>query len=404
MASLIRKVWPRPGFARLLVTFQLIFLAVAIALFALVEITGWRNGDFAGILLFSFCAGNLTLQGMRLLYPLYSRRSAAQTWLIYVPLLFLVAVVSSILSVLLIMAVYRNPLSAFRPIFWGGGRMGVLVIMIVGVVQHLYADTRARLEKKNAELQHSVEAEKSQTHLQEQDLEKAREIQEGLLPKLIPQVRGLEVAGAWMPARIVGGDYYDVLRFSEDKIGICIGDVVGKGITAALLMANLQATLRAFASEAITPATLCQKLNEVICNNSAADKFVTFCYCTIEPGERKLRYANAGHWPPILLRKSGTRVTLEAGGFPLGIYPETTYTDAQVQLESGDRLIMYTDGVTEAANVNNQELGEPGLIVLGRNSLALNAAELLETITSEVSAFNHGSFQDDFTLVVVAVK
>ena len=103
----------------------------------------------------------------------------------------------------------------------------------------------------------------------------------------------------WQPARVGGGDYYDVPKFSDRAIGICIGDVVGKGISAALLMANLQASFRAFASEGVSPGTLCGKLNSVFCNNIAADKFVTFCYCTIDADSGTLLYASAGHCPPL---------------------------------------------------------------------------------------------------------
>lgn len=249
-----------------------------------------------------------------------------------------------------------------------------------------------------------MEIGKTQSQLQEQELEKAREIQEGLLPKKIPQMRGFEVAGAWQPARVVGGDYFDVLKFSERTMGLCIGDVVGKGITAALLMANLQATYRAFASESISAGSLCQKLNDVICNNIAPDRFITFCCCMIDATERRLTYANAGHWPPLLLRRSGTAVSLNEGGAPLGIFPDRTYGDASVQLEPGDRLILYTDGLTEATNSNGQEFGESKLVDLGILNVALDASHLLEAIMKEVATFSGGSFQDDFTLVVAAVK
>jgi serine phosphatase RsbU (regulator of sigma subunit) len=141
----------------------------------------------------------------------------------------------------------------FSPSYGGSGKLVVIVILIVGSVRHLYKETRVRLEGKNLELQRAVERGKTRSQQQDQELDKAREIQEGLLPKKIPQVRGLEVAGTWQPASVVGGDYFDVLKFSESKIGVCIGDVVGKGINAALLMANLQASFRAFASESVSP-------------------------------------------------------------------------------------------------------------------------------------------------------
>jgi phosphoserine phosphatase RsbU/P len=225
-----------------------------------------------------------------------------------------------------------------------------------------------------------------------------------LLPKKIPQVRGLEVAGAWQPARVVGGDYYDVLKFSDRKMGICIGDVVGKGITAALLMANLQASFRAFAEEGVSPGALCGKLHGVISHNVAQEKFVTFCYCAIDAEENRLIYASAGHCPPLLLRGSGEVISLKEGGTPLGILPGKQYGDTEVQLEAGDRLILYTDGLTEAMNAQEQEFGEARLVELGVRNRALSATALLEVIRKEVSGYSGGSFQDDFTLVVLAVK
>jgi sigma-B regulation protein RsbU (phosphoserine phosphatase) len=294
----------KSGSTRSFLANQWLFIVIAIASFALVWLTNSREADFLGTVLFTLFTGNLVLLAMRRLTPLWNNFSFPYNWLVYTSLLFLVALASSSLGILLIMALFRVHLASFPALFWRSGRLGVLVIFIVGILYHLYSDTRARLERSNREL----EIGKTQSQQQEQELEKAREIQEGLLPKKIPQVRGLEVAGAWQPARVVGGDYFDVLKFSERKIALCIGDVVGKGISAALLMANLQATFRAFASESISPADLVQKLNGVICNNIAADKFVTFCCCMIDAAENRLSYANAGHLPPILLRRSGTVV------------------------------------------------------------------------------------------------
>jgi sigma-B regulation protein RsbU (phosphoserine phosphatase) len=178
---------------------------------------------------------------------------------------------------------------------------------------------------------------------------------------------------------------------------------VGKGISAALLMANLQASFRAFASEEASPSTLVGKLSEVISNNIAPDKFVTFCYCTIDTTNNGSTYASAGHCPPILFHKSGEVVPLGEGGTPLGIFPDRKYEDGGLQLESGDRLVLYTDGLTEAMNSDEQEFGERRLVEIGSRNIALSASELLGAIKEEVVSFCNGSFQDDFTLVV-AVK
>jgi len=357
-----------------------------------------------GVVVYSFVTGNLTTVAMSWLAPWFMSVKSPYHWPAYVSCLFVSALASSAMGVLPILVLFRIPFSDYGAEFWSSGRLGTVVITIVGIIYHAYAESRGTLERRNVELQRTVEMEQTHSQEQGQELAKAREIQEGLLPKKIPQVRGLEVAGAWQPARVVGGDYYDVLKFSERKIGICIGDVVGKGISAALLMANLQASFRAFAGEGVSPGTLCQKLNGVICNNIAADKFVTFCYCTIDAEEGRLVYTSAGHCPPLLLRASGAVVSLKEGGTPLGIMSGRIYVDTEAHLEAGDRLVLYTDGLTEAMDADEQEFGEARLVELGTRNIALGAAELLTIIRKGVSAFSGGSFQDDFTLVVVAVK
>jgi sigma-B regulation protein RsbU (phosphoserine phosphatase) len=392
-----------PAFRSFLARQQLL-LTVGVALFAVLKVVNWEGAEFGPIAIYSFVIGNLTWPAMNRLTPFSDRFRSPFNWFVFVPTLFLVALASSTVALLVTLAAYRAPLSVFRQQFWAGGRLGVLMVLIVGCVIHFYNQTRANLERKNRELQRTVEDSMTETQEQKQELDKAREIQEGLLPKKIPQVRGLEIAGAWQPARTIGGDFYDVVKFSDRKMGVCIGDVVGKGISAALLMANLQASFRAFTSEAISPGALVGKMNGVLCNNIAADKFVTFCYCTIDVVESRLTYAGAGHWPPILLRRSGETLVLRDGGPPLGIFPGGEYEDIGVDLESGDQVVFYTDGLTEVVNSEGQEFGERRLVELGSQNLRLSANQLLEKIVKEVTQFSVGNFQDDLTMVVVSVK
>ena len=392
------------GFTRRFLSSQALNVVVAIALFAVLCVVDWRRAEFSGILTYSVVAGSVTLAAMKRLAPLFRGRPVFYHWLVFLCLLFVVALGSSTVAVAVILLVFRIPFSQFGAEFWVSGRLGTVVIILVGILYHLYGEAKGTLERRNRELQQSMDVAQTYSDQQGQELEKAREIQEGLLPKKIPQVKGLEVAGAWQPARVVGGDYYDVLKFSERKMGICIGDVVGKGITAALLMANLQASFRAFAEEGVSPGALCGKLHGVISNNVATEKFVTFCYCTIDAGENRLTYASAGHCPPLVFRGSGEVLALKEGGTPLGILPGREYKDTEVRLEAGDRLVLYTDGLTEAMNAQEEEFGEPRLVELGRQNRALSATELLKVIREEVSGYSGGSFQDDFTLVVVAVK
>jgi sigma-B regulation protein RsbU (phosphoserine phosphatase) len=406
MTFSIAKLLSHSDGARTFFSRQGVLFVVAVALFAVLWVTNVRGPGtgFVPVLLYTLIIGNLTTPIMNRLAPLSSRLRFPLDWIAYLTLLFFTAVAIVSLTLTIVMALYGASFDSFFAQLWSSGKLVVVVILIVGSVPHLPEESRVRLEGKNLELQRAVEIGNTRSQQQEQELDKAREIQEGLLPKKIPQVKGLEVAGTWQPARVVGGDYFDVLKFSESNIGVCIGDVVGKGISAALLMANLQASFRAFASEAVSPGTLVSKLSEVISNNIAADKFVTFCYCTIDTTDNRLTYASAGHCPIILFHKSGEAVPLKEGGTPLGIFPDRKYEDAGRQLESGDRLVLYTDGLTEAMNSDEQEFGERRLVELGSRNIALSASEMLAAIKKEVVSFCNGSFQDDFTLVVVAVK
>ena len=383
---------------------QGLLLIVALAVFAILRVTNWSGADFGAIVLYSLVAGNLVYPAMNRVAPWSSRFPSPYNWVAYELCLALVALISSAAAVAVTMAVYRVPLERFSSQFRGGGRLGVVVVLIVGTIIHLYNLTSAELEHTSRELKRTLELGKTQSQRQEQDLDQAREIQERLLPKRIPQIRGLDIAGAWNPASVVSGDYFDVLKFGDTKIGVCICDVVGKGISAALLMANLQASFRAFASEPVSPGAVVCKLNEVICNNIASDKFVTFCYCILDVTDGTLTYASAGHWPPVLLRRSGQTLLLKDGGPPLGLFPSHPYENVELLLESGDRLVLYTDGLTEARNSNGVEFGEHNVTRVGNQNMRLTAAEMLETLRREVTTFCNGVFDDDLTLVVVTVK
>jgi phosphoserine phosphatase RsbU/P len=406
MALTVAKLLSHSDSARNFFSRQGVLFVVAIALFAVLWVTDVRGPGtgFVPVLLYTLSIGNLTTPIMTRLAPFSSRLRFPLDWIAYLTLLFFTAVAIVSLTVTIVMVLDGASFDSFFAQLWSTGKLVVVVILIVGSVRHLHEESQVRLEGKNLALQRAVEIGNTRSQQQEQELDKAREIQEGLLPKKIPQVRGLEVAGTWQPARVVGGDYFDVLKFSESKIGVCIGDVVGKGISAALLMANLQASFRAFASEAVSPDALVSKLNEVISNNIAADKFVTFCYCLIDTTDNRLTYASAGHCPPILFHKSGEAVPLKEGGTPLGIFPDRRYKGAALHLESGDRLVLYTDGLTEAMNSDEQEFGERRLVEMGSRNIALSASEMLAAIKKEVVSFCNESFQDDFTLVVIAVK
>jgi sigma-B regulation protein RsbU (phosphoserine phosphatase) len=274
---------------------------------------------------------------------------------------------------------------------------------VFGVLVFLYQTTKERLERRNVELQHSVERGSAQLEMQEQEFERAREIQQSLLPKEIPQLPGFEVAGAWQPARSVSGDYYDVLRLGDHRLGICIADVVGKGVSAALLMANVQAAVRAFASDIESPAQMCGRVNTLLHENIATGKFVTFFYGILDGQSHTFQYSNAGHLYPILISGGSVR-TLEQGGAVLGVFPDWKYENSAVELRSGDRLLLFTDGITEASDADGQEFEEASIAAFAKANCALPAKELNARLLAEITAFCGAQFQDDATLLVIAAN
>jgi sigma-B regulation protein RsbU (phosphoserine phosphatase) len=239
---------------------------------------------------------------------------------------------------------------------------------------------------------------------QVQEYEEAREIQQGLMPKQIPQIPGVEISGSWQPARIVGGDYFDVFRFSERRVGLCIADVSGKGMPAALLMSNLQAVVKALASENSFPKELVEKVNRVMCRNTTEAKFITLFYGLLDVDGKTLRYVNAGHNAPILTRKDGAQVRLEEGGLILGIFQEHSYEESEIELRPGDRLIMFTDGISEAVDGEGVEFGEKRMAELSCGARQLSAEALRRRLLERVTEFCAGRFEDDVTLLVVAVS
>ena len=243
-----------------------------------------------------------------------------------------------------------------------------------------------------------------QLRQREQEIAEARAIQQGLLPKEIPQLPGYEIACAWQSALTVGGDYYDILSFGDDRLGLCIADVAGKGLPAAFLMANLQAAVRGLASAALSPDALCVRLNTLLCRNTTEDRFITLFYAQLDGASRRLRYASAGHNPPFLLRRDASCERLGEGGGVLGIFPDQTYAMGAVQLAPGDRVVLFTDGVTEASNPAGEEFGEERLLALLREYRALSAEELQKTILAAADQFSGGHWHDDATLLVLAVS
>jgi sigma-B regulation protein RsbU (phosphoserine phosphatase) len=264
---------------------------------------------------------------------------------------------------------------------------------------------RERREARQIAVAHTIAQTEiaSQLHAQDREIAEARSIQQGFLPKEIPQLRGFEIAGAWQPARVVGGDYYDILPFGSDTLGICIGDVAGKGMPAALLMSNLRAAFRGFASPSLPPDELCERLNSLICRNIATDRFITFFYAQLDGAARRLRYTNAGHNAPIVSHRDGTYDRLLEGGGILGVFPIQEFSSGIYDLASGDRVLLFTDGVTEAHVPEGEEFGEARLLELLEKNREATAEELQKIVLQAAGEFCGGHWHDDATLIVIAV-
>ena len=235
------------------------------------------------------------------------------------------------------------------------------------------------------------------------ELEEAGDIERRLLPREIPPVPGCEISAAWQPARVVGGDYYDVLQLGEGQVGLCIADAIGKGFPAALLMSNLQAAVRAAGAATAQPRELSARLNREVSSHLAPGKFITLFYGRLDASRQRLTYANAGHNAPILMRRDGSHVRLEGSGAALGVFAGWDYEQDEVELASGDRLVLFTDGVSEAANPDGEEYGEERLLELLRENRHCGAAELEHKVMRAIHEFSSGTLRDDATLIVVAV-
>lgn len=241
-------------------------------------------------------------------------------------------------------------------------------------------------------------------HLQEAEREiaEAKAIQERFLPREIPQMAGYGIASSWQSARIVSGDYFDVIALGENRLGLCIADVAGKGIPAALLMSNLQAAVRGLSSPSVTPDHLCNSLNSLVWKNTHTDRFITLFYAQLDGPARRLRYANAGHNAPIVMHADGSHERLRDGGGVLGVFEEQNFDLGAVDLAPGDRLVLFTDGVTEASNREDEEFGEQRLLALLEQQRKLSADAIKEKIAAAISEFSGGHLNDDATLLVLA--
>jgi sigma-B regulation protein RsbU (phosphoserine phosphatase) len=382
---------------------QPILVGIVFAVYGLLWGTG-QTVDITVVIIYTFLLGNTTLWAMDWLRPLFAARKFPYDWL--TPLFVLIALTPFTVTVatLAVYWVVAKPGSPFWPYAVNSWKFPSLVTVIVGVIYLFYAKSKERLERRNLELQQAVQLGHAQRELQDKELARARDIQQALLPQAVPQIPGFEVAALWEPAHVVGGDYFDVIKLSETCLAVCIADVVGKSVSAALLMANVQATVRAFASETASPQWLCTRVNGVLANNIARDKFVTFFYGVLDSRQHTFTYTNAGHLPPIVFHETGKVKRLDIGGAVLGVFPDWKYQEDTLQLTPGDCLLLFTDGIIEAATPEGDEFGEERLISAVRSDGTHRPAQLTVHLLNQAKQFCNSSMADDATLMVIAVE
>jgi phosphoserine phosphatase RsbU/P len=258
-----------------------------------------------------------------------------------------------------------------------------------------------------AKVQNQVESGRAlrrSLRLQEQEALEAKEIQRSLMPRVIPQVTGYDIAAITQPVRFIGGDYYDIVQISDTQIAFCIADVAGKGVPGALLMSNLQGALKPLIGKDVSPDELCCRLNRTLCEIMPTNRFVSFFYGLLDTRKNVLTYCNAGHNPPLLVRADGRTAELRSCGAILGRFPDWRYTQMNLTLSGKDVLLLFTDGVVEACDENDEPFGEQRLLQYFKEGHSCSAVARLELLSKAVSAHCGGKFQDDATIIVLQAK
>ena len=270
----------------------------------------------------------------------------------------------------------------------------VAVVTAIGL--YTYDSMRRQLESQFAALRDKEALER--------ELAIARDVQQQLLPREAPNHPELELAGICMPAIGVGGDYYDFFELSPHQVGLAVGDVSGKGIPAALLMAGLQSSTRSLFAPGCCPAGINTRLNDVLYRSSSQSRYATFFQAIYDATQGELTYSNAGHLPPLVLGRSGIR-RLESNGFPLGLFDGVEYAPQHLPLERGDLIALFTDGVVEAPNHHDEEFGDERLIETLQRHRDEPLREVVARVLERLNAWGQGrSSHDDVTLVLARAR
>jgi len=234
----------------------------------------------------------------------------------------------------------------------------------------------------------------------ENDLELSVKVQRALLPHQVPSIRGLEIAAFSRPASIVGGDYFDFVRMANGSQAFVIADVMGKGMPASMLMASLQASLRIIAPESLEPNDVVCRLNQLFCHNIRLTKFVTFFIGRYDEESHILTYCNAGHNPPLVVSKDGSRQQLLPTGAAIGLAEQFEFSRKQITLRPGDRLLLYTDGVVDSWDKERALFGQERLEEFLSNATHLSAKDIIAELRNRLQQFSGTETQSDDTTIV----
>ncbi len=236
----------------------------------------------------------------------------------------------------------------------------------------------------------------------QEEMKLANRIQNDLMPKEIPQFKGYQLAGRSIPAKEIGGDYFDFVKMEDGSVAFCIADVSGKGLPAALLMANLQATLRGQAFLKASPTNCISFANNLLYTNTDSSKYATLFYGILNTKENIIKYCNAGHNPPFLFNNKSWSKRLDIGGVVVGMLPNFPFQEGNINMNKNDLLILYSDGVTEAMNAREEEFGEEKMLNIIRTYLKSSSDEIMQKILDEVKEHSKGVEQsDDITIMVI---
>lgn len=333
--------------------------------------------------------GFSSLASARVVFPLFARL----TYLVVLPLQVVTLLLGTLLGGVLVLFV--DPLFGLAEVGPVAAILGLngLISVLVGTGLSTYDSMRRQIEGSYAALR--------EKEAYERELRVARDVQQELLPREPPAVEGLELAGVCRPAIGVGGDYYDFLALGGARAGLLIADVSGKGVPAALLMAGLQAAVRSM-PPGTPPGALVARLNDVLFASSSSSRYATLFYGEYDAGTRALRFANAGHHPPLVVGRDGAReVDGSTGGLPIGLFEGTTYDEGRVELRPGDLVALFTDGVVEAPDPAGTEFGAERLREALERARDRPLADVIDEVLDELTRWGAGrSAHDDVTLVL----